>query len=195
MKSIAIYGAGGFGKEVRGMLEMQKDIFSFAGFIDDFKEINEKPKGDYDVLLAIADPKARIAIIEKWSDKNPFRSLIDPDIRLHPSVLIGRGSIICPGVKFTVDITVGEFVILNLNSTVGHDSIIGDFASIMPSVNISGNVKIGMGSFIGSGATVLQGISIGDNVVIGAGSLVTKDVPPNCVVMGVPARIVKQHNA
>ncbi|HEX2961275.1 MAG TPA: acyltransferase [Ignavibacteriales bacterium] len=48
---------------------------------------------------------------------------------------------------------------------------------------------------IGSSATILCGVTIGENAVVGAGSVVTKDVPPNAVVAGVPARIIKVRNA
>lgn len=191
---IAIYGAGGFGKEVMGML----DLFvpgTFAGFMDDFKtEIVLVNEQDYaDVLLAIADPAIRYKLIKDWNKKSvPFYSYVSPDILLHRSVMIGRGCIICPGAKLTVDINIGQFVIINLNSTIGHDVSIGDFTSIMPSVNISGNVKIGQRVFIGSGATILQGLTIGDDVVIGAGSVVTKSVPPNSTVMGVPGKTIKR---
>lgn len=47
------------------------------------------------------------------------------------------------------------------------------------------------GASIGSNATILAGITIGENALVGAGSVVTKDVPPNCVVAGVPAKIIK----
>lgn len=191
MKSIAIYGAGGFGKEVRGLLDSQRDLYSFAGYFDDFKDVPDKVSNDLynDVLISIADPFTRIKIIQSWSkNKVPFFSFISPDINLHNSVSIGRGSILCPGVKFTVDIIVGEFVIINLNSTIGHDVHIGDFCSLMPSVNISGNVTLGKGVFVGTGATILQGITIGDNVVIGAGALVLNDIPDGQTVVGLPAK-------
>ena len=58
------------------------------------------------------------------------------------------------------------------------------------------------GASIGSGATILSNTSIGENAIVGAGSVVTKDVPPNAVVAGNPARILRyiqektgRHNA
>jgi acetyltransferase-like isoleucine patch superfamily enzyme len=48
------------------------------------------------------------------------------------------------------------------------------------------------GASIGSGATLLGGITIGENAIVGAGSVVTKDVPPNAIVAGNPARILKK---
>ena len=50
------------------------------------------------------------------------------------------------------------------------------------------------GASIGSNATILCGITIGENALVGAGSVVTKDVPPNAVVAGVPAKIIKTLN-
>jgi acetyltransferase-like isoleucine patch superfamily enzyme len=51
------------------------------------------------------------------------------------------------------------------------------------------------GASIGSNATILCGITIGENALIGAGSVVTKDVPPNAVVVGNPARVIKTLDA
>lgn len=190
----AIYGAGGFGKEVSGML----DLFAphaFAGFIDDFKtDVPVVHEQDYsDVLLAIADPAIRHKLVRGWNRKAvPFQSFISPDVLLHPSVTVGKGCILCPGVKITVEVHVGDFVIINLNTTVGHDVHIGNFCSLMPSVNISGNVHLGERVFVGTGATILQGVHIGDDVIIGAGALVLEDVPSYSKVVGVPARSIKK---
>ncbi|CAN5373070.1 dTDP-4-amino-4,6-dideoxy-D-glucose acetyltransferase VioB [soil metagenome] len=194
MIRFAIYGAGGFGKEVRGMLHTVNPTngLTFAGFIDDNKKVLPlAAPGSYDdVLFAIADPKIRQKVVAKMATSTLSNaSLIDSNVLLHPSVKIGKGAIICPGVKFTVDIQVGDFVIINLNATIGHDVIIGDFCSIMPSANISGNVKLGKGVLVGAGASILQGLSVGDNSIVGAGAIVTKSVPAGVTVMGVPARI------
>ena len=53
-------------------------------------------------------------------------------------------------------------------------------------------VRIGDDVWLGGNVTVLPGVTIGNNVVVGAGAVVTRDVPDNCVVCGVPARMVKQ---
>lgn len=188
---IGIYGAGGFGKEVRGMIESQPAGAQFIGYWDDFKTVSPEVIGDEydDVVIAIADPHVRQKLVKNWNRKPvPFNSWISNDFVIHPSVSVGRGCVICPGVKLTVDVAVGRFVIINLNSTVGHDVSIGDFTSLMPSVNISGNVNIGKRVFIGSGATILQGLTIGDDVVIGAGAVVTKSIAAGQRVKGVPAK-------
>ena len=190
----AIYGAGGFGKEVEMLLNItsaRKGGISFAGFLDDF--VRRDPmasKGNYeDVIIAVADSKLRESIHGKIeAEQYSFTPLIHPDVYLDRTNSVGRGTIICGGVMLTVDIHLGEFVIVNLGTTIGHDVTIGDFTSIMPSVNISGAVKIGRNVFIGSGATILQGLTVGDNAVIGAGAVVIRPVAAGQKVVGVPAR-------
>ena len=59
------------------------------------------------------------------------------------------------------------------------------------STTIAKPIKIGKRVWIGIAATVLPGVNIGDNSIIGAGAVVTKDVPPNVIVAGNPARIIK----
>lgn len=190
MKSVAIYGAGGFGREVKGMMDNHSN-YSAVGFIDDFKnEIEKLNENQFDdILIAIADPTVRCQIVKNWYRKNvPFNPFINKNVVIHHSTQLGRGSIICPGVQITVDVRIGEFVIINLNTTIGHDVVIGDFCSIMPSVNISGDVSLGDRVYVGSGAIILQGLTIGDDVVIGAGSVVTHDIEKGKVVKGVPAK-------
>ena len=58
--------------------------------------------------------------------------------------------------------------------------------------NGSGKVKIGNNVFIGVNSVILRNVTIGDNSIIGAGSIVTKDVPPNVVVVGNPAKVIRK---
>lgn len=75
---------------------------------------------------------------------------------------------------------------------------IGDNCKIEQNVTIGGRSgltvlpQIGDNVMIGAGASVLGPVKVGNNVQIGAGSVVVKDIPDNCVVIGVPAKIIKK---
>ena len=58
--------------------------------------------------------------------------------------------------------------------------------------DVTKNIVVGDGVWIGANSTILPGVSIGDGSVVGAGSVVTKDVGPNVVVAGNPARVLKR---
>jgi sugar O-acyltransferase (sialic acid O-acetyltransferase NeuD family) len=207
MKNVAIYGAGGLGREIA--LHVKQTSQTVIGFFDDGKSVPTIVDGlpllggrtelnryqdPLDVIIAIANPQIRASIVS--SLKN---SKIDFPTSIHPNALIdrkvnriGTGCLITANCAFTTGISLGDFVIVNLSCTIGHDVVLGNFVSIMPGVNVSGNVKVGEGAFIGSGATILQGLSIGKGATIGAGAVVTKDVAPGITVVGVPARQMKK---
>jgi sugar O-acyltransferase (sialic acid O-acetyltransferase NeuD family) len=107
-------------------------------------------------------------------------------------VTLGEGVIICAGCILTNQITIGNHVIINLDVTIGHDSIIEDFCTLSPGVHISGRNKIGEGANVGTGAVTIQGIVIGRWSIIGAGAVVAQDIPDKVVAVGVPAKPIKQ---
>ena len=107
---------------------------------------------------------------------------------------IDEGCNIMQKVVLTNDIVLKIGVVINQMTSIGHDVVVGEFSEICPNVSISGNCTIGNHVFIGTGAIVLPKITIGNNVVVGAGSVVTKDLPDNCVAVGIPAKIIKTKN-
>jgi sugar O-acyltransferase (sialic acid O-acetyltransferase NeuD family) len=104
---------------------------------------------------------------------------------------IEEGSIICSMCSITTNVTIGKYVNVNLNCTIGHDTVIEDYVNLSPHCTISGKVHIEKYCDLGSGVDVLPGIRIGEGSIIGAGSVVTKDVPPHSLVVGVPGKVVK----
>ncbi len=213
MQKIAIFGAGGFGREVKIIIDAINAIskkYEFIGFYDDGFETNKIING-YPVLggvkeintsndplmlvLAIGNPKIKKKVFEKISNPNVgFPSLIHPSAILsNDDVIIEEGCIICAGNIITCNIKIEKFTILNLACTVGHDTIIGAFSSFMPSVNISGEVTIRPSVYVGTGAKIINQLEIGENTVIGAGAVVSKSIPANCTAVGIPAKPIKFH--
>ncbi len=89
-------------------------------------------------------------------------------------------------------INIGNNVTITNNVTFHtHDGAVGLFRNEYPGINIYGKIKIGDNVFIGSDSIFLPGVTVGDNVIIAAGSVVTRNVPNDCVVGGVPAKVIK----
>jgi len=204
---LLIYGAGGLGREVLSLLNAL-DSFETIGFLDDGIAKGTLVKGikvlggleslnsfdrPVNLVLAFGDPVIKSTLANKI---DPSR--VQYPIIKHPSailqdeatVAIGEGSILCAGSIFTTDIRIGKHVLINLNCTIGHDTSVGDYSSLMPGVNIAGEANIGGSVLIGSGTNILNRVKVGDNSKIGMGSVVIRDVEPGITVAGVPARYI-----
>ncbi len=214
IKEIVIIGAGGFGREVKCLIDQintEKSKFNLIGFIDDKLPIGTivngiqvigdlefliKTEKNISIAIGIGDPIVKREIVNKLSSINfDFPNLIHPNaIISSDSVVFGKGNIISAGNIITCNILFHNYITLNLFCTVGHDTIIKDFASLMPSVNISGEVLINECVYVGTGAKIINKLEIGKNVTIGAGAVVTKDLPDHCTAVGIPAKPIKFHS-
>lgn len=104
---------------------------------------------------------------------------------------IGDGTVICAGTILTVDIEIGRHVIINLDCTLGHDVQIGDFVTMYPSVNVSGNTVLGECVELGTGMQIIQGKKITPQAIVGAGSVVVRDIEESGTYVGCPAKKIK----
>lgn len=210
MKDLYIIGAGGFGREIAWCVERINDVtptWKIKGFIDDNETKWGAKEDEYLVLggceylkqqkdayavCAVGNAKVRRQIIEKLSGSGVlFATIVDPSVILSKRVSIGEGTIICAGTIATVDISIGKHVIINLDCTLGHDDVIEDFATIYPSVNVSGNVVVGECCELGTGTQVIQGKKIVKNTIVGAGSIIVKDINESGTYIGGPAKRYK----
>ena len=121
-----------------------------------------------------------------------FATIVHPTARVSRNSKVGEGSIVCPGVVVATRTTIGRHVILNRGALIGHHTTVGDYCSIMPGANIAGACAIGEATYVGMGALVLDHHTVGSRSVVAAGSVVTRDVPDNVQVMGMPAKIVRE---
>jgi sugar O-acyltransferase (sialic acid O-acetyltransferase NeuD family) len=121
-----------------------------------------------------------------------FATLVHPLARISAQSSLGPGSILSVGVIVAAHSRLGQHVLVNRAALVGHHTEIGDYTTIGPGANIAGSCRIGPATYIGIGAVVIDHLSVGAHSVIGAGAVVTKDVPDHVLVVGVPARIVKE---
>jgi sugar O-acyltransferase (sialic acid O-acetyltransferase NeuD family) len=120
-------------------------------------------------------------------------NVISKNSFIDTSVSFGKGLQVMPGAIVHKFVILGKNVILNTGSTIDHDCKIGDGVHIMGSAAIAGNVTIEDFATIGTNSTILPNLKIGWGAYIGAGAVVTQDVEPNSVYVGVPARKIREN--
>lgn len=211
LKDIAIFGVGGFGREVLTLIHDINKVssrYNIVGFFDDGHSRGEMVNGypvlgkteelnqwktELDLVVSIGNPRVKKSVIDRVNNPRiSFPTLIHPNVLIGDLnyVEIGEGCIICAGNIITTNIKIGNYVILNLACTTGHDVVIGDYSAFMPSVNISGEVTVGEGVYAGTGVRIINQVSIGAYATIGAGAVVIRDVPDFCTAVGVPAKVI-----
>ena len=147
-------------------------------------------------ICAVGNPVSKYNLVRRGNELGfEYVNLVHPNICMSRYVKMGTGNIICAGNILTVNITLGDHVILNLDCTVGHDAFIGNYCTVLPSVNLSGNSRLGEGCLIGTNSALIEGVSVGDWSIIGAGAVLTKNIPRHCTAVGIPARVIKYHHS
>lgn len=206
-----IVGAKGFAKEVLEVI-CQADGLAQVAFYDDVStdlppllharfpvlrtpaEAQHWLAGDHRFTLGVGSPALRRALAEKLRALGGvLTSTLSPKATIGAfGNEIGAGCNVMTGAVLTGSITLGEGVLVNLNCTIGHDSVVQAYCELSPGVHLSGHVALGPGCVLGTGAVVLPGVRIGANSVVGAGSVVTKDLPANVLAVGIPAKVIKE---
>jgi sugar O-acyltransferase (sialic acid O-acetyltransferase NeuD family) len=198
---IAIYGAGGFGREVKWLSENIHDSLdesSLVCFVDDNPAVQgttvqgvpvyglEEARQRYpaaQMVVAVGYTRLRAQMVEKATAAGwAFARLIHATVQFGENVQIGAGSIVTAGCILTTDIVIGQHVILNLDCTVGHDCVIGDFCTFAPGCHLAGGVHIERFCFFGQGASTMQGtieepLVVGENSTVGLNAIVPHSLP------------------
>ncbi len=206
MKNLLIWGAGGHGKVV---LDVARSMGTFdrIAFFDDSSEML-RTVADTTVLSGtIAEARNSgfnlfiVAIGPNTTRAHRFReamaagltpaSCIHPTAWISPAAVVGKGTVVMPGVVVQVDALVGENCILNTGAIVEHDCIVADHVHLSPAVTLCGKVTVGSFTHLGAGVTVIPGTSIGARAVVGAGAVVLQEIPSDSTAVGVPARVIK----
>jgi len=205
----AIFGTGGFGRDILPLVRaqvgtdhvvfVQDRVLPEARYVNgarvvSFDEFASKEFDGWKVAVAVADVRSRRDIVQRLSavDRGSF-SIFAPTFLMYDHVDIAEGAIFCDFSMCTVNIKIGRHFHGNIYSYVEHDCVIGDFVTFAPRVNCNGNVVIEDDVYVGTAAILKQGRSdkplrIGRGSIIGMGAVVTKDVAPGTTMVGNPAR-------
>ena len=205
MKSIALLGAGGHGRVVAEIAELNG--FEKIIFFDDkypkqhrsgswgikgrIADIREHLSEFDEVMVTIGDNITRAKLARDLGKIGKLGKLIHPSSEVSSYANILPGTVIMANAVINAYSTVEENVIVNTSSVIDHDSTIHEASHISPGAILAGNVTIGGGSWIGLGAKILEGITIGKEAIVGAGSVVTKSFPDKVVLTGMPAKVSK----
>jgi len=210
MKKVIMLGGGGFAREVLDTIDTinahTDDAISPIGFVYDGGS-KDAGKLIYDIpvlgeisylkqidlsevylVAAVGRPVWRRKMVEEAKMLGGrFMSIIHPTVNLNRYARVGEGAIMQRFCNIQPDVVIGNYFCSSGFVGVGHDTVIGDYVQINPHVVITGGSVIGNDVFIGVRATILK-TRIGEGAVIGACALITKDVPPNMMAKGIPAK-------
>ena len=208
MKNIVLLGSSGHAKVIADIIE-QEGLYKILGLIDmnhpsgakcfgheilgsddELPQLIEK-HGVEGGIICVGDNWTRYLIAQKIFKLIPdfyFVKAVHPAARIARQVSLKRGTVVMAGAVINSGSEIGEFCIINTQSSIDHDNVFGNYSSIMPNAATGGNVRVGEFSALGMGSSILQNIHIGANSVIGAGSVVLKDVSDHSVVYGSPAK-------
>jgi tetrahydrodipicolinate N-acetyltransferase len=133
-------------------------------------------------------------------DTKGIQARIEPGAIIRDQVTIGNNAVIMMGASINIGAVIGEGTMIDMNVVVGGRGTIGKNCHIGAGSVIAGVIEppsaqpvvVEDDVVIGANAVILEGIRVGKGSVVAAGAIVIEDVPPNVVVAGTPARIIKQ---
>lgn len=210
---LAIIGAGGFGRETVELVRASAAAgtgYELVGIYDDDPRLHgtevlgipvlgpvtaATDRTDTRLVVTIGSPanyRLREQIVDVLSvPAHRYATLIHPTAVVPGSAHIGEGSIVHAHCVLTAQVEVGAHVVMMPTVVLTHDDVVGDFATLGSGAKLAGGVVVGKGAYVGAGALVREHTTVGEWSLVGMGSVVTRNIPPDQVWAGNPARFIR----
>lgn len=205
--NVILFGAGGHAVSVLDALLATQVIPAFI--LDDdpmkkgreilnirvrgaLKDLTDAELAPYSVVVAIAVNPVRRRVVEVLSKRGAkFAGVQHPSALVSPHALIDPTAQILAGAIVNAGATVSAHAVLNTGCIVEHDTRVEAFTHVGPGAVLAGAAVIEEGAFVATGAKVCPFVRVGRSSTLGAGAVALKDVPGECLAVGVPARVVR----
>ncbi|WP_102027514.1 2,3,4,5-tetrahydropyridine-2,6-dicarboxylate N-acetyltransferase [Salirhabdus sp. Marseille-P4669] len=133
-------------------------------------------------------------------DLKGINARIEPGAIIRDQVEIGDGAVIMMGASINIGAVIGEGTMIDMNVVLGGRATVGKNCHIGAGSVLAGVIEppsakpvvVEDDVVVGANAVILEGVTVGKGAVVAAGAIVTEDVPPNTVVAGTPARVIKE---
>ncbi|MRG85576.1 2,3,4,5-tetrahydropyridine-2,6-dicarboxylate N-acetyltransferase [Salinibacillus xinjiangensis] len=198
---VKVYVKGGglnqldFGDEIQAFVEDTSGVlFGEWKVIQEFLNVHSDEIADY----VVENDRRNSAI--PLLDLKGINARIEPGAIIRDQVEIGDGAVIMMGASINIGSVVGEGTMIDMNVVLGGRATVGKNCHIGAGTVLAGVIEppsakpvvIEDEVVIGANAVVLEGVTVGKGSVVAAGAIVTEDVPPNTVVAGTPAKVIKE---
>jgi sugar O-acyltransferase (sialic acid O-acetyltransferase NeuD family) len=133
--------------------------------------------------------------VEVLPPRERLATLIDPSAFVSRTAGIGAGCVVYPHCYIGLNARIGDCVFMLSGCIVNHDDVVGNQVVMASGVTLAGNLHVEADCYLGQACTVRQFVRVGRNSLIGMGAVVVRDVPPDSVMAGNPARRLRDRTA
>ena len=117
-----------------------------------------------------------------------FETIVHPTTYLSRRATVGRGALVFQQCTVSNQAIIGDHVVVLPQTVISHDCVLGDYAVATSACLVGSEATVGRNAYLGTGCSMLPGVKIGEGSLVGIGAVVLRDVEPNKVVVGNPAR-------